>query len=141
MIAGSYRLGDPSAMSASTPCVLIVDDDPDHMRIYSWLVQSAGFAPTTALVRPSGVQFDPRIQVDLVLLDYVMHCDRPTTEIARIIGLTWPGVPIVLLSDIHGMPAEMAPLVQCFVRKGDPERLVHTLTDLLGRPEDRTLTI
>jgi DNA-binding response OmpR family regulator len=122
-------------MALLTQSVLIVDDDPEHLTIYGWLVQRAGFAPVTCLVQPIGPRFDPQVQVDLVLLDYVMHCDLSTEEIARIARATWPGVPLLLLSDIQGMPTEMAPLVRGFVRKGEPEKLLQTLTELLAKPD------
>jgi hypothetical protein len=33
------------------PAVLIVDDDPSHLRIYGWIIQSAGFESVSAIGR------------------------------------------------------------------------------------------
>ena len=33
------------------PAVLIVDDDPSHLRIYGWMIQSAGFDSASATGR------------------------------------------------------------------------------------------
>jgi CheY-like chemotaxis protein len=49
--------------------VLIVDDDPVHLRIYGWIVEAAGYRALTAPVRSTGVQL-PEEAADLVLLDY-----------------------------------------------------------------------
>jgi hypothetical protein len=42
-----------------------------------------------------------------------------------------PKAPILLLSDVWGVPADVAPFVRGFVRKGEPAKLVETLHDLL----------
>ena len=114
--------------------ILIVDDDPEHLKIYGWLVRQAGFEHVSCLVRRAGPEFDPQSRVDLVLLDYVLNCDVATVEVARTIRAVWPGVPLVLLSDMHGLPVEMEPIVNHFVRKGEPAKLIETLNDLLGTP-------
>jgi hypothetical protein len=36
--------------------VLIVDGDPSHLEIYSWMVERGGFRPLTALVRGGAVE-------------------------------------------------------------------------------------
>jgi hypothetical protein len=40
----------------------------------------------------------------------------------------------VILSDIHEVPDEMASIVQGFVRKGNPEKLLETLRHLVAQP-------
>jgi hypothetical protein len=42
----------------------------------------------------------------------------------------YPAIPIVILSDLYDAPADTAPLVQGFVRKGNPEQLLSTLQEL-----------
>jgi DNA-binding NtrC family response regulator len=125
-------------MPSEQKSVLILDDDPEHLKIYGWLMQQAGFAPVACLVRRSGPVLNPDTHIDLVLLDYVLNCDIPTPEVARQVHSMWPKVPLVLLSDIHGLPETMAPVVDRFVRKGEPAKLMATISDLLGRPEIET---
>ncbi len=124
--------------SRTPPNVLILDDYPDHLRIYSLLVQQAGYASIPCLVRRAGPELDPTLAVALVLLDYRLDCEMPTSAIAGLIRQTWPGVHIILLSDIQGLPLEMEPLVTCFVQKGDPARLIATLAQLLSASNTET---
>lgn len=51
------------------PTVLILDDDPSHLRIYGWIIESAGFDSVPALVTFDTLDL-PEDDVDLVLLDY-----------------------------------------------------------------------
>ena len=48
--------------------VLIIDDDPAHLRIYGWIIEAAGYRVLPSLVRFDGVD-QPEDPVDLVLLD------------------------------------------------------------------------
>ncbi len=121
--------------------ILIVDDDPEHLKIYGWLVKQAGFAHVRCLVRRAGPEFDPQSRVDLVLLDYVLNCDVATVEVAQKIRAAWPDAPLVLLSDVHGLPVDMEPVVNYFVRKGEPAKLIATLNDLLGAPERHPVAV
>ena len=111
--------------------VLIVDDDLDHLQIYGWILKQAGFTAIPCLVRRSGVELPQDSQVDLVILDYVLHCDLASPEVARLIKSTYADAPIVLLSDLDGPPHDVAPFVAQFVRKGEPQRLVDTVSRLL----------
>jgi DNA-binding response OmpR family regulator len=67
------------------PIVLIVDDDPSHLRIYGWIIQAAGFDPLSALVTHTDVELPDGAAVDLVLLDY--HLNGSTTDPARLVEL------------------------------------------------------
>lgn len=112
------------------PVVLIIDDDPSHLRIYGWIVQSAGFEPL-----PSLVSFDPLdlpdSDIDLVLLDYHLHGSATAPEIAVQLKDKYNSAPILVLSDALMMPDDIAPFVDGFVRKGDPARLVETVSQRL----------
>lgn len=119
-------------MSETLANVLIIDDDPEHLKIYGLIVQHAGYSPVPCLVRQTGPEWNPEVAADLVLLDYRLQCSLPTREIAAEVRRRWPDAPIVLLSDIYGLPPEMEPLVTCFVRKGEPAKLTAVVKDLLG---------
>jgi hypothetical protein len=43
----------------------------------------------------------------------------------------YPAAPIILLSDVWNLPTEIAPYVADFVRKGEPAKLLGTLSRLL----------
>ncbi len=120
-------------MSTSKKTVLIVDDDPGHLKIYGWMVRQSGHDSVEHLVNRTGPAFESAWPVNLVLLDYVLHCQVPTPEIARKARASWPHAPVVLLTDMLDLPADMAPYVDHFVRKGQPSKLVETLNNLLEK--------
>ncbi len=119
-----------SATSLGT--ILVVDDDPDHLKIYGWILEQAGFSILPSLASQSGVDLPRQQSVDLVVLDYTLNCDTPTSEIARSVRDLYPKVPIVLLSQIDGLPCDMEPFVTMFVRKGEPQRLTEVIRKLLS---------
>jgi DNA-binding response OmpR family regulator len=112
--------------------VLIVDDDPSHLEIYSLLMKQAGFEPTTKLVEFAGVDFSLNKAVDLVLLDYRLNSLKTSTELAQELRQLYPSAPIVVLSDLWSLPTDIEPYVNAFVRKGEPGRLIETVSRLTG---------
>jgi len=117
---------------ASQSTILILDDDPDHLKIYGWLLQQAGYAPIPCLVRRSGVELPTDPAIRLVILDYALHTESTPVEVAQSVIFAYPGIPILLLSDIDGMPKDIAPFVREFVRKGEPQKLMAAVSRLIG---------
>lgn len=116
------------------PAILIIDDDPSHLRIYGWIVQTGGYRSLPALVTRDNVDL-PSEAVDLVLLDYHLNGRMSAVEVAQLVKSRFPAAPIFVLSDALVLPEDIAPLVNGFVRKGDPARLVETLRHALGGKE------
>jgi DNA-binding NtrC family response regulator len=106
--------------------VLIVDDDPVHLKIYSWIIEAAGYRALSAQVHYAGVDL-PNEPADVVLLDYNFVGQTTAVEVAKEIGSRLPGVPVIVLSEALMLPEDIAPLVHGFVRKGDPAKLVEAL--------------
>lgn len=117
------------------PAVLIIDDDPSHLRIYGWIIQSAGFESCPALVSLDTLEL-PEAQIDLVLLDYHLNGTATATEIAQQLREKYENAPILVLSDALMLPDDIAPFVDGFIRKGDPARLVETVSQKLNGPAD-----
>jgi DNA-binding response OmpR family regulator len=113
--------------------VLIIDDDPSHLRIYGWIIQAAGFDPVSALVTHAQVELPDSAAVDLVLLDYHLNGSMTAPEIAKLARAKYTDAPILVLSDAMMMPDDIGPLVDGFIRKGDPARLVEVVTQTLGK--------
>lgn len=115
-------------MASSQSKVLIVDDDPSHLEIYSMLLKQAGFEPVTALVQFVGVDLPQEEEIGLVLLDYRLNSLKTSAQVAEEIRLIYPDAPIVLLSDLWQLPADIEQFVAAFVRKGEPAKLIETVT-------------
>ncbi len=117
--------------------VLIVDDDPTHLEIYGLLLRHAGYEPVSALVKFAGAEIPKDESIGLVLLDYRLQSLRTSTEFAQEIRALMPDAPIVVLSDVWSLPADIAPYVTDFVRKGQPARLLQMVGKLLGPAAER----
>lgn len=112
------------------PAVLIIDDDPSHLRIYSLVIESAGFEAASALVTFDAVDL-PDVAIDLVLLDYHLHSSITTVDVAKQLRNRYTSAPILVLSDALMMPDDIAPFVDGFIRKGNPAQLVEIVTQKL----------
>lgn len=112
------------------PTVLVIDDDPAHLRIYGWIIERAGYKPILAQVEFTQFQV-PCEHADLVLLDYNLTGNTTAVEVAKVVRGRLPEAPIVMLSDLWGVPDDIAPYVSKFVRKGEPAKLVATLQTML----------
>jgi len=112
------------------PKILIIDDDPAHLKLYSWILQREGFVTTTALVENNKIELPPaHEQFDLTLLDYLLQ-GLKAVDVAQKIREQWPGMPIVVLSDMMWAPDDMAPIANGFIRKGEPQLLVEKLMEM-----------
>ncbi len=114
------------------PSVLIIDDDPSHLKLYSWILEAQGFTAFTTLVGTKTPTFDDHPDIDLVILDYSFQTGVKATDIAQRIRTRWPEMCILILSDVMWMPDDIAPLANGFVRKGEPEQLVAKVAELMG---------
>lgn len=115
----------------ASPRVLILDDDPSHLEIYGMMVKLAGYESVPVLVRFTGPDPVPEANVDAVLLDYRLNSVMTTPEIAQEMRTKFPNAPLILLSDLWAVPADVAPFITDFVRKGKPEKLLDVLRSLV----------
>ncbi len=111
--------------------VLIVDDDPSHLKIYSWVVERGGFRSVPALVQREAVDLPEAESIDLAVLDYRLGAGLSAVDVAKRLRSTYPNTPILVLSDLYGMPEDIAPYVSGFVRKGEPQQLLDTIVSTL----------
>lgn len=118
------------------PKVLMVDDDPDHLKIYGWILERGGLQPIPCQVRRRCLELPDEADVDLIVLDYALHCGATPEEVAGQLRNVFPNAPIVLLSEVQELPEDIEPYVKAFVRKGNPEKLVAIVKNLLGVEDD-----
>ncbi|HET9085997.1 MAG TPA: response regulator [Acidobacteriaceae bacterium] len=114
--------------------VLVIDDDPDHLKIYGWILKAAGFHAVTAQVTPVRVFLPPEGMVDAIVLDYRLVGSVTAVDAARQARQRYPDAPIIILSDLYDMPTNIAPFARTFVHKGDPDKLIAAIRALL--PEE-----
>ena len=121
-------------MHSSRPKVLIVDDDPMHLEIYGLLMKQAGYESLPLLVRFTGTEIPRNQPLGLVLLDYRLNSARTSPEYAQEIRSVYPQVPIIVLSDLWTLPTDIASFVSGFVRKGEPAKLLETVSQYFLAP-------
>ena len=113
------------------PTVLIVDDDPSHLKIYSWIVERGGYRTIPVLAWAQPLALPENESIDLALVDYRLGESLSGPEVAKQVRSAFPAAPILVLSDMMYMPDEMAEYATAFVRKGHPEQLLQTLDSFL----------
>ena len=121
-------------MLSSHPKVLIVDDDPMHLEIYGLLMKQAGYEAIPLLVRFAGSEIPRNQPIGLVLLDYRLNSTKTSPDYAQEIRAIYPDVPILVLSDLWALPTDIAPYVTGFARKGEPAKLLETVSQILTPP-------
>jgi DNA-binding NtrC family response regulator len=109
------------------PTILILDDDPSHLKLYAWVVEQAGCKAVTVQVKSSSLDLPKGESVDLVLMDYRYSSSLTAADIVGAVESAFPGIPIAVLSELYGMPPEMKAHAIAFIRKGEPQELVNRL--------------
>ena len=117
-------------MNALKPTILVIDDDPQHLRLAAMVLERGGFRPVTALVRSNAVAFPEIHRPDAVALDYRLNSTLSAVDVAHLVQSRYPGVPIVVLSSLPWMPDDIKGHAKSFVTKGEPEELIETLRQL-----------
>jgi len=121
-------------MQPHHPKVLIVDDDPVHLEIYGLLMKQAGYEALLTLAKFSGAEIPKNEYIGLVLLDFRLNSVKTAPQYAQEIRSLYPSVPIIVLSDLWALPADIAPFVSGFVRKGEPAKLLETVSRFFAAP-------
>jgi DNA-binding NtrC family response regulator len=111
--------------------VLIVDDNPSHLKLYSWIVEQRGWKAITALVGSTKVNLPEAAAVDVILQDYRLSSTLTAVDVAKLLKQEYPLAPIVVLSEMPWMPDDMRGHAAAFVHKGEPQRLLDTLDAIM----------
>lgn len=122
----------------SDTTVLIIDDDPLHLTLYTWILEREGFKAKTALVGSAAVELPSFEIVDLVLLDFRLNSSRSPAQIAEQVRNTFPAAPIVVLSELPWMPDDIRSYAAAFVHKGEPQKLIEAITSVLQTRPSRS---
>lgn len=133
--------GGPFLSSVSAPHVLVIDDSADHLRLFSRILTKAGYRCSTALVGSRSVDLTTAGHVDVVTLDYRLQSTLRAVDVANLVREFHPEAPIIVLSELEWMPDDMKPFAFAFVRKGEPEELLHTLEEALAHGKGAPIAI
>lgn len=112
------------------PVVMIVDDDPSHLKLYGWIVERGGFAVHPVLAAGQAATL-PLVSADVAVLDYRLGPIK-SIDVAQRLRQSAPPQPIILLSDALWMPEEFTDVASKFVRKGEPQQLLDAIAELLN---------
>ena len=112
--------------TAAKPLVLLVDDDPSHLKLYSWIIERGGYSAHPVLAT-GAVDKLPIVPSDVSVLDYRLGPIK-SVDVAHRILRESPGNPVIILSDSIWMPEEFRGVTTVFVRKGDPQQLLDSIT-------------
>lgn len=121
------------------PRILIIDDEAAHLKLYSWILEREGFRTATALVERHGIELPPQEeQFDLTLLDYRLQVGIKAVDVVKKLRDRWPGMRVIVLSDMMWLPDDMASHADGFIRKGEPQLLIEKLTEMTKQGENPT---
>jgi DNA-binding response OmpR family regulator len=134
--SGPFILARREMTFAEKATVLIVDDDPAHLKLYRWVLQRGGFRAIVALVDSGVVTIPGGEHIDAAVLDYRLGPKLTAVDVAKRLRSSLPSMPILVLSDLPWMPDDVAPYASGFVRKGEPQQLIDTISAILGRPPE-----
>jgi ActR/RegA family two-component response regulator len=111
--------------------ILIVDDDPAHLKLYSWILDRGGFVPVSLLVSGPELKIPPEDSIQLAVVDYRLGNNWTAVKVIEKLRQSYADMPVILLSDFAWLPEDAAPHVSAFVRKGEPQELLDTITKTL----------
>lgn len=118
-------------MSSAEAHILIVDDDPGHLKLYSWILERGGFLPVPLLVSGTKLEVPSDADINLAVVDYRLGNDWTAIKVIEHLRRSFANLPVILLSDFGWMPDDARPYVSAFVRKGEPQDLLDTIAKML----------
>lgn len=115
---GPTCAGASGTTDNAVPRVLCVDDNAVFLSAFAAVLESAGFAVTTACDPAEGLALVKRRAFDLAILDYHMP-GMTGVQLARRIRRSRPSMPMLLLSANECVPAAELRVFNRYVAKGE----------------------
>jgi CheY-like chemotaxis protein len=121
-------------MQTRTSRVLCVDDDAPTLTLRKTLLEAAGYSVVTAASGTEALRImGEKIDIDLVLLDYVMP-GMNGDELAGRLRRQCPNLRLIAVSAVGQLPPSMLNAVDSFIQKGqDPDVLLSVMAAVLAR--------
>jgi CheY-like chemotaxis protein len=104
---------------ANRPCVLCVDDLPDHLQIRVELLKRFGCNAVTANDHQSALRIASEIDIDLSITDYHLKNGETGEDVARDLRALLPQLPVILLTGDPDIPESARQAVDAVLIKGE----------------------
>jgi CheY-like chemotaxis protein len=111
--------------------ILCIDDDPKMLQVHKAVLSTKGYTVMTAPDGPTGIAMARMHSIDVVITDFQMPPGMDGSEVARLLMLEKPMLPVVIYSGcLEDIPKRM----KCFLMsKGDdPDRLLSMIDALVA---------
>ncbi len=121
--------------------VLVVDDDPDFVRITSKVLRSAGYEVSSAANGAKALQAMRKERPDLVLLDIMMSYVLDGLDVSREMAQDsdLAGIPVIMVTsltaikDTEMVPGdEFVPVDEWLTKPVSPQTLLERVAQALG---------
>lgn len=121
--------------------VLVVDDDPDFVRISSKILRSAGYEVSSAANGAKALQAMRKERPDLVLLDIMMSYVLDGLDVSREMAQDseLAGIPVIMVTsltaikDTEMVPGdEFVPVDEWLTKPVSPQTLLERVAQALG---------
>lgn len=123
----------------TSPKVLLIDRDPDSIKIYTLMLSHYGFAVFHAQDPENGYRLAIEAHPDVVVAELFFPHQQGGALLQRLLGHERIGkVPIIILDSAAAM-RHQAPAVKRLyhlTKPCEPSRLLHEIQRLLGRSPD-----
>lgn len=107
--------------------LLCIDDEPTVLTIRKMVLESVGYKVLLAESGAAGLKVLQTEPIQTVILDYKMP-GMNGDEVARLIRVTHPDMPIIMLSAFIDLTKEQLKDVDAYVTKGEsPDILLRTI--------------
>jgi DNA-binding response OmpR family regulator len=116
--------------------ILLVDDDTQHLMLHCLVLKKAGYRPIAAVVGEASFSFQENERPSLIFLDYRLNSTVGSKQVAELLHQSFPGTPVIVLSNMDRLPDEMKGIADGFLQKGDPQDLVTMADRLLGETQN-----
>ena len=113
--------------------ILLVDDNPTDLHLYSRALTEAGYRPITTLIGIDYFGLHQNERPALILLDRTLKSSLSAGTIAKVLRYIFPTSPIMLFSMSADALAEMDGVNARFLQKGEPAKCINALRNLLGK--------
>ncbi len=123
--------------NSASNTVLLVDDNPNDLYVYSRALTEAGYRLITTLIGTDVLGFHLLEKPALILLDAKPGSGLSAVTLAKLLHDIFPASPIVFFSMLAASP-EMDRVTDGFLQKGDPQKLVAMVRGILSKGTDAT---